>query len=63
MRAYRLYLKDILKAIEQIETFVRDLDLDGFKNDDKTASAVVRCIPLAINFDTYLKSSNHSSKK
>lgn len=42
MRDYRLYLKDTLAAIESIESFVSGMDLQAFKADDKTASAVLR---------------------
>lgn len=42
MRDYRLYLKDILAAIESIEAFVEGMDLHRFEADDKTASAVIR---------------------
>ncbi len=42
MRDYRLYLKDILGAMESIEQFVAGMDLQAFKADDKTASAVIR---------------------
>jgi uncharacterized protein with HEPN domain len=42
MRDYRLYLKDILAAIESIEHFVAGMDLEAFQADDKTASAVLR---------------------
>lgn len=42
MRDYRLYLKDILVAIESIEQFVAGMDLKAFQADDKTASAVIR---------------------
>jgi uncharacterized protein with HEPN domain len=42
MRDWSLYLKDILAAIDSIERFVAGMDLEGFKADDKTASAVVR---------------------
>jgi len=42
MRDYRLYLKDILAAIESIEAFVEGMDLETFRADDKTASAVIR---------------------
>lgn len=42
MRDYRLYLTDILTAIESIEQFVAGMDLQGFKADDKTVSAVIR---------------------
>jgi uncharacterized protein with HEPN domain len=42
MRDYKLYLKDILAAIESIERFVEGMDLEQFQADDKTASAVMR---------------------
>jgi uncharacterized protein with HEPN domain len=42
MRDYRLYLKDILTAMESIEVFVEGMDLAAFRADDKTASAVIR---------------------
>jgi len=42
MRDYKLYLKDILAAIESIEAFVEGMDLETFRADDKTASAVIR---------------------
>ena len=42
MRDYRLYLADILHAMESTEAFVEGMDFDDFEADDKTASAVVR---------------------
>jgi uncharacterized protein with HEPN domain len=42
MRDYGLYLQDILAAIEAIEGFVEGMDLETFRADDKTASAVIR---------------------
>jgi len=42
MRNHSLYLKDILNAIEAIEKFVEGMEFDGFKQDDKTSSAVIR---------------------
>ena len=41
-RNYKLYLKDILNAIESIEKFVEGMDFEEFKRDDKTSSAVIR---------------------
>lgn len=46
MRDYRLYLKDILAAIESIEAFVQGMDVDSFKADDKTVSAVIRKLEI-----------------
>jgi uncharacterized protein with HEPN domain len=37
MRDYRLYLRDILAAIESIEMFVEGMDLKALQADDKTA--------------------------
>ncbi len=42
MRNERIYLADILAAIESIGSFVEGMSLDEFLADDKTASAVVR---------------------
>lgn len=42
MRNSKLYLKDILAAIESIEVFTEDMDFESFKGDDKTVSAVIR---------------------
>jgi uncharacterized protein with HEPN domain len=42
MRDYRLYLKDILSAMDSIETFVENMTFEEFCADDKTASAVIR---------------------
>jgi uncharacterized protein with HEPN domain len=42
MRDHKLYLTDILNAIESIERFVAGLEAASFKNDDKTSSAVIR---------------------
>ena len=42
MRDYQLYLKDILSAMDSIETFVEGMSFEEFRADDKTASAVIR---------------------
>ena len=42
MRNYQLYLKDILSAMDSIETFVEGMSFEEFRADDKTASAVIR---------------------
>ena len=41
MRNYKLYLEDILVAIDSIEKFTAGMDLKAFRADDKTASAVM----------------------
>jgi uncharacterized protein with HEPN domain len=42
MRSYRLYLKDILSAIDSIQAFVEGMCFEEFRSDDKTSSAVIR---------------------
>lgn len=42
MRDTKLYLIDILEAMDAIERFVTGLDFEAFKNDDLRASAVIR---------------------
>ena len=46
MRDHSLYLKDILRAIESIETFMAGMDFDAFLTDDKTTSAVIRKLEI-----------------
>jgi len=46
MRNNRLYLKDILTAIESVEVFVKDMDFESFKDDDKTISAVIHKLEI-----------------
>lgn len=40
-REYRLFIKDILEAIEDIEEFVGEMTYGEFSRDKKTGSAVV----------------------
>ena len=40
-REYRLFIKDIFEAIEDIEKYVGEMDYSEFSRDDKTRSAVV----------------------
>jgi len=42
MREYKLYLSDIVAAMESIERFVEGMTYAQFQQDDKTASAVIR---------------------
>lgn len=42
MRKFQLYLKDILQAIENIESFVSGMKFEKFEEDVKTSSAVIR---------------------
>lgn len=42
MRDPKLYLKDILAAMDAIEQFVEGVEFENFKNDDMKSSAVIR---------------------
>jgi len=42
VRDPKLYLKDILGALDAIEKFVGGADFETFKNDDMMSSAVIR---------------------
>ena len=46
MNDHKLYLNDILAAIESIETFVEGMDLQRLQKDDKTVVAVVRKLEI-----------------
>jgi|SRR3989344_9092303 len=41
-RDYKLFVKDIIEAMEAIEEFVGNMTLDELKADEKTSSAVIR---------------------
>ncbi len=40
-REYLLFIQDILKAINDIDEFIRDTDFEDFCNDEKAKSAIV----------------------
>ena len=42
MRNHRLFIKDILSAMDAIDKFIEGMDFDSFSADDKTSSAVIR---------------------
>ena len=42
MRDYKLYVKDILDAMEAIEAFVEGMEFEQFRTDDMASSAVIR---------------------
>jgi uncharacterized protein with HEPN domain len=46
VRDHSLYLKDILHAIESIETFMAGMGFEAFLTDDKTTSAVIRKLEI-----------------
>jgi uncharacterized protein with HEPN domain len=41
-RSYRLYLEDILSAMESVQLFVKGMSCEEFESDDIVRSAVVR---------------------
>ncbi len=41
-RDYKLFINDILNAINAIFKFISDMNFDEFVKDDKTSSAVIR---------------------
>ena len=41
-RDFRLYLDDILEAVQRIKTYTAELDADAFEKDFKTQDAVIR---------------------
>jgi uncharacterized protein with HEPN domain len=45
-REPELSLRDILDGIDMIVPFVRDMDLEAFREDPKTVAAVERKLPL-----------------
>jgi uncharacterized protein with HEPN domain len=45
-REYEDYLRDLLDAIEKIQNFIKDLDFEEFKKDDKTKFAVIRALEI-----------------
>jgi uncharacterized protein with HEPN domain len=45
-RDARNHLQDILDSIDLIDQFVQDVDLEGYKNDPKTRSAVERQLQI-----------------
>ena len=46
MRDFRLYLDDILEAIERIRSYVQDANMETFSKDRKTQDAVVRNLEI-----------------
>ena len=54
MRDSKLYLKDILDAMDSIELFVKGMDFEEFKKDDKTSSAVIRKFEIIGEATKYL---------
>ena len=42
MRNQKIYLKDIIEAINKINEFIEGITFEEFQQDDKTSSAVIR---------------------
>ena len=45
-REYEDYLSDLLDAVEKIQFFIKGLDFDNFKKDDRTKFAVIRALEI-----------------
>jgi len=43
---YSDYLTDIIQSMERTQRFIKDLNLQSFKEDDKTQFAVIRCLEI-----------------
>lgn len=43
---YSDYINDILKSMEFSQKFIKDCNLQSFKDDDKTQFAVIRCLEI-----------------
>ncbi|MEW6074245.1 MAG: DUF86 domain-containing protein [Planctomycetota bacterium] len=41
-----VYLQDILAAIERIQDYTQDVDLEGFRGDRRTSDAVLRNLEI-----------------
>jgi uncharacterized protein with HEPN domain len=41
-RDYRLYLDDIMEAIQKIQDYAQGMSLEEFRGDKKTIDAVIR---------------------
>lgn len=46
MREYRMFLADIVEAVDEIEEFTSGMDFTAFLNDRKTRKAVVKNIEI-----------------
>ena len=54
MRDSRLFIKDIIDAMDLIEEFVGDMALNELKKDEKTSSAVIRKLEIIGEAAKYL---------
>jgi uncharacterized protein with HEPN domain len=56
-KKYKPYLNDINNSIISIEDFIKGMDYDQFKNDDKTSSAVIRKLEIIGEATKYIPDS------
>ena len=42
IKDYKIFIRDIIAAMESIENFVKNMNLEQLMKDDKTSSAVIR---------------------
>ena len=42
MRDFKLFIKDIISAMESIEKFIKGMNFESLSKDDKTISAIIR---------------------
>ena len=45
-RDYKIYLEDILKAIDKIQNYTQNISFEKFSEDEKTLDAVVRNLEI-----------------
>lgn len=45
-RKISIYIKDILENMNKAINFAGEMDLEDFKNDEKTSYAIIRCIEI-----------------
>jgi uncharacterized protein with HEPN domain len=45
-RDYKLFIKDIIESVKQIEIFITGMGFDEFILDDRTANAVIRKLEI-----------------
>jgi uncharacterized protein with HEPN domain len=45
-REFSDYLNDILEAIDDIQSFIKDMSFKGLESDKKTLYAVIRCLEI-----------------
>jgi uncharacterized protein with HEPN domain len=45
-REYEDYLRDLLDAIEKVQSFIKGLEFEDFKKDDKAKFAVIRGLEI-----------------